>query len=101
MIKGIIGYQVLSYKNVEPIFMQLRSHAMKYKGFVSAENLVKEEDFSVVVMITTWETIENWRTWVESKITKDLLRQAQQANAVMIGAARLTAYRTMPTVEWP
>jgi heme-degrading monooxygenase HmoA len=100
MIKGIIGYQVLSYKDVEPIFMQLRSHAMQSPGFVSAENLVSEEDFSVVVMITTWETIENWRTWSESRITKDLLRQLEQARAVAMGAARLTAYRTMPTVEW-
>jgi len=97
MIKGIIGYKVLSYKDVEPILMQLRSHAMQYPGFVGAENLVSEEDFSVVVMISTWETIENWRTWVESRITKDLLRQAK---TVVMGAARITAYRTMPTVAW-
>ena len=97
MIKGIIGYKVLSYKDVEPILMQLRSHAMQYPGFVSAENLVSEEDFSVVVMISTWETIESWRTWAESRITKDLLRQAK---AVVVGAARITAYRTMPTVAW-
>jgi len=97
MIKGIIGYKVLRYKDVEPILMRLRSHAMQYPGFVSAENLVSEEDFSVVMMITTWETIENWRTWAESKITRDLL---QQAKAVVMGAARITAYRTMPTVEW-
>jgi antibiotic biosynthesis monooxygenase (ABM) superfamily enzyme len=70
---------------------------MQYPGYVGAENLVSAEDLSVVVMITTWETIENWRTWTESKITKDLL---QQAKAVVTGAARLTAYRTMPTVEW-
>ena len=97
MIKGIIGYKVLSYKDVEPILMQLRSHAMQYAGFVSAENLVSEEDFSVVIMISTWETIENWRTWVESKITRDLLRQAK---SVVMGAARVTTYRTMPTMEW-
>jgi len=97
MIKGVIGYKVLSYKDVEPILMKLRSHAMQYEGFVSAENLVSEEDYSVVVMISTWETIENWRTWAESKITKDLLRQAK---AVVVGAARITAYRTMPTVAW-
>jgi heme-degrading monooxygenase HmoA len=97
MIKGIIGYKVLNYKDVEPILMQLRSHAMQYPGFVSAENLVSEEDFSVVMMITTWQTIENWRMWAESKITQDLLRQAK---AVVMGSARLTAYRTMPTVEW-
>ena len=97
MIKGIIGYKVLTYKDVEPILMQLRSHAMQYTGFVSAENLVSEEDFSVVLMISTWETNENWRTWAESKITKDLLRQAK---AVVMGAARVTTYRTMPTVAW-
>jgi len=39
MIKGVIGYKVLSYKDIEPILMQLRSHAMQYSGFVSAENL--------------------------------------------------------------
>jgi len=97
MVKGIVGYKVLSYKDIEPILMQLRSHAMQYPGFVGAENLVSEEDFSVVLMISTWETIENWRTWVESRTTRDLLRQAK---AVVMGAARVTAYRTMPTVEW-
>jgi heme-degrading monooxygenase HmoA len=97
MIKGIIGYKVLSYKDVEPILMQLRSHAMQYPGFVGAENLVSEEDLSVVIMISTWETIENWRTWVESRRTRDLLRQAK---SVTMGVARLTTYRTMPTTDW-
>jgi heme-degrading monooxygenase HmoA len=97
MIKGIIGYKVLSYKDVEPILMQLRSHAMQYPGFVGAENLVSEEDLSVVLMMSTWETIENWRTWAESSRTRDLLRQAK---AVVMGTARVTVYRTMPTVKW-
>ena len=97
MIKGIIGYKVLSYKDVEPILMQLRSHAMQYPGFLSAENLVSQEDLSVVVMLSTWETIENWRMWVESKRTRDLLKQAK---AIVLEAARITTYRTMPTKEW-
>jgi heme-degrading monooxygenase HmoA len=70
---------------------------MQYPGFVGAENLVSEEDYSVVMMISTWDTIEHWRSWVESRITRDLLKQAK---AVMKGAARVTVYRTMPTVEW-
>lgn len=97
MIRGIIGYKVLTYKDLEPILMKLRSHAMQYPGFISAENLVSEEDFSVVMMITTWQTIENWRAWTESKITRDLF---EQAKAVVTQAARLTAYRIMPTVGW-
>jgi heme-degrading monooxygenase HmoA len=97
MIKGIIGYKVLRYEDLEPILMKLRSHAMQYPGFIGAENLVSEEDLSVVMMTTTWQTIENWRTWAESNITQDLLRQSKE---VAVGTARLTAYRIMPTTEW-
>jgi len=97
MIKGIIGYEVLDYKNVEPILMQLRSYAMQYPGFVDAEFLVSEGDESIGVMISTWETMENWRTWVGSKGTLALLRRAKTA---VTGTPRITAYKTMPTVEW-
>jgi heme-degrading monooxygenase HmoA len=97
MIKGIIGYKVSRYEDLEPILRKLRSHAMQYPGFIGAENLVSEEDSSVVMMTTTWQTTENWRTWAESNITQDLLRQAKE---VAVGTARLTAYRVMPTTEW-
>jgi heme-degrading monooxygenase HmoA len=70
---------------------------MQCPGFVGAENLVSEEDYSVVVMISTWETIEYWRAWSESSITKDLLKQAK---GFVVGSARVTTYRTMPTVKW-
>ena len=97
MIKGVIGYKVLDYNDIEPISMKLRSYAMQFPGFVGAENLVSEEDYSVVIMISTWETMENWTTWVDSRITKDLLKQAKE---VVVGSARVTAHKTMPTVEW-
>jgi heme-degrading monooxygenase HmoA len=97
MIKGIIGYKVLDYKNVEPILMQLRSYAMQYPGFVDADFLVSEGDESVGVMISTWETMENWKAWVGSKGTEELLRRARTA---VTGTPRITAYRTMPVVEW-
>ena len=97
MVKGIIGYKALSYKDIEPILMKLRSYAMQYPGFISAENLVSEKDRSVVVMTSTWETIGNWRTWVGSMETRDLL---QQARAAVMGAPRIVAYMIMPTVEW-
>ena len=96
-IKGIIGYKVLDYKSIEQILMQLKSAAMQYPGYVDAEFLVSEGDQSIGIMISTWETMENWQTWVGSKGTEALLRRARTA---VMGSARLTAYRTMPTVEW-
>ncbi len=97
MIKGIIGYKVLDYRNVEPILMQLRSYAMQYPGYVDAELLVSEGDRSVGVMISTWQTMENWTTWAGSKGTLALLQRARTAVA---GTPRITAYRIMPTIEW-
>jgi heme-degrading monooxygenase HmoA len=96
MIKGIIGYKVLDYKGVEPILMNLKSCAKEYSGFVGAEILVSEEDHSIGVMISTWETMENWKTWVGSKGTLELLQRAKTA---VTGTPRITAYRRMPTVE--
>ena len=97
MIKGIVGCKVRSYKDLEPIMVKLRSHAMQYPGFVSAENLISEEDFSVVVMTSTWETIENWKLWVDSRITQDLFRQAE---ALLKEKPRITVYTIMPTAKW-
>ncbi|MCZ2809717.1 MAG: antibiotic biosynthesis monooxygenase [Candidatus Bathyarchaeota archaeon] len=96
MIKGIIGYKVLEYRNIEPILMQLRSCALQYSGFVDAEFMVSEEDHSVGVMISTWETMENWRTWAGSKGTLEVL---QRAKTSVTGAPRITAYRTMHIEE--
>jgi heme-degrading monooxygenase HmoA len=97
MIKGIVGFKVRNYKDVEPTLLKLRSHAMQYPGFVSAENLVSDVDSSVVVMTSTWETLETWRTWLKSRITQDLLRQNKE---LATEKPRVTAYRIMPTAEW-
>ena len=94
LTKGIIGYRVSDYKDVEPVLKQLRSYAREYPGFVGAEILVSEADHSVGVMISTWEAMENWRGWMESKRTQELL---QEARTDVTGTPRITAYRTMPT----
>lgn len=97
MVKGIIGYRVLDYRSVETILVHLRLSARRYPGFVGAELLVSDGDQCIGVMISTWQTIEDWRTWVESKATQGLLDRAEIAVA---GKPRITTYTAMPTEEW-
>ena len=97
MVKGIIGYKVGNYKDIEDMLMKLRSHAMQYPGFVSAENLVSDVDSTVVIMISTWQSIDNWRAWLKSRITQDLIRPDKELSK---DQPRTTAYRVMPTAEW-
>lgn len=97
MIKGIIGYKVGNYKDIEGMLMKLRSHAMQYPGFVSAENLVSDADSTVVIMISTWQNTDNWRAWLKSRITQDLIRPDKGLSK---DTPRTTVYRVMPASDW-
>jgi len=98
MIKGIVGCKVRKDRNLEPILLKLKSHATQYQGFKGMENLVSEENASVVAMVSTWENLEDWKLWAQSRITQEVLRQAE---TLLTEEPRVTTYRMlMPAVMW-
>jgi len=97
MIKVLIGYKLKSGVDIQPILLKLRSYAMTYPGFVGAENLLSEQDISIVATVSTWEKVENWRVWEGSKISQEILREAE---ALLVEEPRVTIYRIMPTARW-
>ncbi len=97
MIKAIVGCRVKDEKYMEPIFLRLKAHAMQYRGFRGMENLVSQENASVVAMLSTWESVADWRAWTQSTIMQELLRQAE---AVLLEEPRVTTYRMIPDVTW-
>jgi antibiotic biosynthesis monooxygenase (ABM) superfamily enzyme len=96
VVKGIIGYRALDCRNVEPTLVQLRSYATQYPGFVDAEFMINDGDKSVGVMMSTWQTMENWSMWLRSQGTVELLREAGAAVAT---TPRITAYTTKLTAK--
>ena len=98
MIKGIVGCKVRKDKDFGPFLLKLRSHAMQFQGFKGMENLVGEENTSVVAVVSTWESLEDWKSWIQSTITQDLLREA---HTLLTEAPRVTTYMLMmPAVTW-
>jgi heme-degrading monooxygenase HmoA len=98
MIKGIVGCKVRKDTDLEPVLLKLKSHATQYQGFKGMENLVSEENTSVVAMVSTWERLEDWKSWAQSTITQELLRQAE---TLLMEEPRVTTYRMlMPAVRW-
>jgi len=98
MIKGIVGCKVRKDTDLEPILLKLKSHAMQYQGFKDMENLVGEENASVVAMVSTWESLDDWKLWAQSTITQEVLRQAE---TLLTEEPRMTTYRMMmPAVRW-
>jgi len=97
MIKVIIGYKLKQGAEIQPILLKLRSTAMTYLGYVGAENLLSEQDPSIVTIITTWEKVEHWRLWETSKARQELYREV---GPLLAEEAKITIYRVMPTTRW-
>ena len=45
---------------------EVRSQALKQPGYISGETLVNHYDPCNIMVISTWQTIEDWIRWQES-----------------------------------
>jgi heme-degrading monooxygenase HmoA len=97
MIKVIVGYRLKVGADIQPVLIKLRSYAMTFHGFIGAENLINIQDSAIVAMVSTWENADDWRMWEDSKIRKQILKEAE---AILLEKPRVTIYRLMPTTGW-
>lgn len=76
MIRVLIDRHLIA--NAEPIareaFRELRHEAIKKMGYISGETLRDASDPNHYVVISSWISIEHWRTWRNS----DERRQADE-----------------------
>jgi heme-degrading monooxygenase HmoA len=96
MIKVIEGHKAKLGANIQPVFLKFRSNAMQYPGFIGAENLLSVKDASMVLFVSTWETVKNWEIWEESSMRRALY---QEANALLADEPKVNIYRIVPT-QW-
>ena len=97
MVKVIIGYKVKKDADIQSILFKLRSAAMTYLGYVGSENLLSEQDPSIVTVITTWDGVEHWRLWESSKTRLELVKELKP---LLVEGPKITIYRVMPTTRW-
>ena len=58
-----------------PLFREMRSMANQQSGYITGEtmrNLEKPDEFLV---ISTWETSEDWKRWVQSEQRRQIQEQ--------------------------
>ena len=46
---------------------EIRALAMTQTGYMSGETLMKSEDPEMMVVISTWESLEKWHSWRDNK----------------------------------
>jgi antibiotic biosynthesis monooxygenase (ABM) superfamily enzyme len=97
MIKVIEGYELKRGADIQPLFLKLRSHAMTFPGFISAEHISSVKGSSISALLYNWAKLEDWDIWESSKLRKQLLHEAE---ALFVSKPRITVYEVIPTSAW-
>ena len=59
-------------KELSEVVNELRSIAIRTPGYISGETLRSTEEPSLHLVISTWKSIEDWKSWVNSSERKAL-----------------------------
>lgn len=97
MIKVINGYKLKQGADLQSVLLRLREHAMSYPGYVGADNLVNDKDPSIVAIITSWDSLEQWRDWQESRMRAEIMKEAKP---LLEEELRVSVYRVISTTRW-
>jgi heme-degrading monooxygenase HmoA len=97
MIRVIEGYELRKGADIQPVFLKLRSYAMTFPGFISAEHIRSVKGNPISALLYDWEGLENWAIWESSTLRKQIL---QEAEALVVSKPRITIYEVVPTSGW-
>jgi heme-degrading monooxygenase HmoA len=97
MIKVIEGYELKQSADIQPVFLKLRSYAMTFLGFISAEYIRSVKDSPISALLYNWKGLEDWEAWESSKLRQQIL---QETESLLVSEPRVTIYEVMPTSAW-
>ena len=74
LVKVFIKRYIQEGKDVQAfeLIKKIRQGAMNHKGYISGETLVKTTNPQEIMVISTWQSMENWNSWKESEDRKTL-----------------------------
>ena len=70
LIKRSIGQEVAPV--VRPLIIELRAHAMRQHGYISGETLKCIDKPNEYMVISTWQSLDDWHSWLNSQERKIL-----------------------------
>jgi quinol monooxygenase YgiN len=94
MIRVIIERCAREAENLPHLLRELRTEAVHCPGYVSGETLVSTEDSSAIVVIGTWQSLEDWQAWEKSPTRARLY---QQIEPLLREKPKISTYRIAAT----
>jgi antibiotic biosynthesis monooxygenase (ABM) superfamily enzyme len=97
MIKVIEGYELKKGADIQPLFLKLRSYAVTFPGFISAEHIRSMKDSPITALLYNREGLGDWDAWESSKLRQQMLREAE---TLLVSEPRITICEVIPTSAW-
>ena len=65
-------WQVVKPEKLLPLLTEIRSRAKEQPGYISGETLRSLDDPEDFIVISKWETVDDWQKWLHSKERRDI-----------------------------
>ncbi len=59
-------------KAMIPLFRKMRASATNQPGYITGETLRSLENSEEFIVISTWQSSEDWKNWLQSKERKEI-----------------------------
>ena len=86
-------FQVDDPQQLIPLLAELRAHAKKQPGYISGETLKSLDNPEEYLVVSKWESADDWKKWLQSKERRDIQGQVDS----LIGEK--TFYEVFETVS--
>src|SRR4030042_3763988 len=67
MVRVIIEYKAKNVEKLIDVIREVRTEAMKQRGYIIGETLVSIDDPNYVLVISTWDSLDDWKAWDTSE----------------------------------
>jgi heme-degrading monooxygenase HmoA len=79
-----------------PLLRELRAAAMNYPGYINGESLAGAEDPSVISVLSTWRSLDDWKAWEKSG---ERVKLYQKIESLLVEKPKVSIYQVMATEE--
>ena len=79
--------------DVADLLMELRARAIHQAGYVSGETLFSVDRPGTHLVISTWESLRDWKTWEKDPKRREIVSKVE---ALLSSPSKVSAFATSP-----
>jgi len=78
------------------LLRELRAAAMHQPGYVTGESLASTKDPSIISVLSTWQSLEDWKAWEKSE---QRIKLYEKIESLLLEKPKVSIYQVMAMEE--